>query len=103
MKKTIKNIQKISLVFFLTTGALHIGSNLFIANQIFVNKATLIYKILDIPFILTGVIYATTSLRLLLTKENANHKNLDITLATLTIVIFIALLGINIFLPNLIR
>ncbi len=97
---TILNIKKVSLIFFVITGFLHLGSSIFIANEFFIKESFIINKIMDIPFILTGLIYAFTSLRLSLTDPEKNHKALDISLISIIILVLIALLLINILLPN---
>lgn len=97
---TILNIKKVSLIFFVITGFLHLGSSIFIANEFFIKESFIVNKIMDIPFILTGLIYAFTSLRLSLTDPEKNHKVLDISLISIIILVLVALLLINILLPN---
>jgi len=103
LQKTIKDIQKISFLFFIITGILHIGSNLFIANNLYKSVSTLIFRIIDIPFILTGAIYGLSSIRLLLTKQGITHKKIDIILAILVIILLLGLIIINISIPNIAR
>ncbi len=98
---TIKNIKKISLVFFIATGLIHLGTSAFIVNEIFLREAHLLNKTMDIPFILTGAIYAFSSFRLALTKPSKKHKILDIILISVIIIILLGLLFINLFLPDL--
>ncbi len=52
---------------------------------------------MDIPFILSGLIYALTSLRLRFTDENSDYKTLDIVGVSVIILALIALIAINIF------
>lgn len=56
---------------------------------------------MDIPFAITGLIYALSSLRLNLTNPDHDHKILDIILICVIIVILLGLIGINLFLPDL--
>ena len=98
---TIVNIKKVALVFFIATGLLHLGSSILLANNLFTKMAFLTNKTMDIPFAITGLIYALTSLRLKLTNPDHDHKILDIILICVIIVILLGLIGINLFLPDL--
>jgi len=99
--KTIQNIKNISLGFFILTGIIHISTSVLIANKLFLKNALIINKVFDIPFILTGIIYGFSSLRLNLTDPHKDNKILDISLLTITIVILAGLLTINLALPDL--
>lgn len=98
---TIANVKKIALIFFIGTGLLHLGSSILLANNLFTKIAFLTNKTMDIPFAITGLIYALTSLRLKLTNPDHDHKILDIILICVIIVILLGLIGINLFLPDL--
>ena len=98
--ETLKNIKKVSILFFIVIGILHIGSSLFIANNLYLKESILVNKTLDIPFIVTGLIYGLTSLRLSLAKQEKSHRILDAVLAATVIVIFLALIAINLFVPD---
>ncbi len=101
MSDTLKNIKKVALVFFIITGFLHLSSSIFIANQTFLKQAFVINKMMDIPFILTGLIYALSSLRISLSDPNKNFKILDISLISIIIVILVGILIVNLVIPNL--
>ena len=77
------------------------GSTAFITNEIFLREAYLLNKTMDIPFILTGAIYAFSSFRIAMTDPSKKHKTLDIILISVIIVILLGLLFINLFLPDL--
>lgn len=98
---TIQNIKKIALIFFIVTGVLHLGSTAFIANKLFLKEAFILNKTMDIPFILTGLIYGLASLRIALTDPTKPHKTLDIILISVIILILVALILINLLLPDL--
>lgn len=98
---TIENIKKVALVFFIITGILHIGSSAFIANQFHLKEATIINKTMDIPFIVTGLIYGFSSLRLALTDQGKPHKTLDIILISVIILILVGVILINLLIPDL--
>lgn len=99
--KTILNIKKTSLLFFIVTGLLHLGSSIFIANQLYLKPAFILNKTMDIPFAVTGLIYGLASLRLTLTNPDHEHKVLDIILICVIILVLLGLIGINLFLPDL--
>lgn len=97
----IQNIKRISLIFFVITGALHLGSSIFVANQYFYKEAFILNKTLDIPFVLTGLLYGFSSLRIQFTDPEKKHKALDISLLTVIVLILAALIFINLRLPDL--
>jgi len=98
---TITNIKKVALVFFIITGLLHLGSSMFLANNLYTKTSFIVNKTMDIPFAITGLIYALASMRLSLTNPDHEHKTLDIILICVIIVVLLGLVGINLFLPNL--
>jgi hypothetical protein len=100
--ETIKNIKKVSILFFIPIGIIHIGSSLFIANNLFLKESIIINKTLDIPFIITGLIYGLSSLRISLANQEKSHKILDVALAGTIVLIFIALIAINLLVPDMI-
>jgi len=99
--KTIENIKKVSLIFFVITGIIHFTSGIFIANEIFLKEAGILNKTMDIPFILTGLIYGFSSLRISLTNPTEKHKILDISLLSVIILILIGIIAINLIFPEL--
>lgn len=99
--KTILNIKKIALLFFIATGFIHLSSNIIIANNLFLKEASLLNQIITLPFILTGMIYALASFRLSLVSTDHEHKILDTTLVSIVIIAFVGLLAINILIPEI--
>jgi len=99
--ETFKNIKKVSILFFIVIGILHIGSSLFIANHMAMKSAMIINKTLDIPFAITGLIYGLSSLRLSLAIEEKPHRILDAVLLGTILVIFIGLILINLLVPDI--
>ena len=98
--QTLINIKKVSLVFFLVTTTLHLTSAIFIANDLFTTKSITVNKTMDIPLLLTGLIYAFSSMRLSLTDPNRNYKALDISLISIIIIALVGLIIINLLIPN---
>lgn len=101
MQHTLRNVQKISLIFFIVIGFAHIISNMLIADQLYLSLSHLIGRILDIPFIVTGLLYGFSSLRLALANDDKKHTILDTTLAIIACIIFLAAVIINIFFKDL--
>ena len=99
--KTIENIKKVSLVFFIITGIAHLGSSILIANELYLKEAEITHKIMDIPFILTGLLYAFSSLRIALTSPEKDHKKLDISLTVIIVLVLIGVMCINLLVPDL--
>ncbi len=99
--ETIQNIKKVSLIFFVITGILHFGSSIFIANLLYLKQAIIINKTIDIPFIITGLIYGAAAFRETMTKGNSQHKILDLTLISIIIVVLISLIAVNLIVPDL--
>lgn len=99
--KTIENFKKISLIFFIITGIVHLGTSILIANELFLKNSTILNKTMDIPFVITGTIYALSSFRLSLTDPEKDHKILDIILIAFTGLLMIGLIAINLLLPDL--
>ena len=98
---TILNIKKVSLIFFIITGILHLGSSVLIANQLFLKEAHILNRTMDIPFLITGLIYGISSLRISLSDTTKPHKTLDIISISAIILVLIGLILINILLPDL--
>jgi hypothetical protein len=98
---TIQNIKKVALVFFLITGLAHLSSSALIANNLFLKEAFIASKTLDIPFILTGLIYGFASLRLTLADPETDHKTLDIILIVTIILVLAGLIAVNLIFPDL--
>jgi hypothetical protein len=100
MEQTLTNIKKVALIFFIITGLLHLGSSLLIANGLFLKQAFILNKTMDVPLVLTGLLYGFASLRLMLTDPNKNHKILDITLMSIIVLVLAGLIFINLAIPN---
>ena len=101
MEQTITNIKKVSLIFFIITGILHLGSSLLIANQLFLKEAFILNKTMDVPLVLTGLLYGFASIRLMLTDPQKNHKMLDIFLLAVIVLTVGGLIFINLAIPNI--
>lgn len=65
----LKNIQFISSFFFYTWGFVIFGLMLLVKNKLYGETPLLILKSLDLPFILAGLLYGLTSLKLSLGND----------------------------------
>ena len=95
--KTIENIKKVALVFFLIIGITHIISGLMIGNQYFIPTSLIINRVLDIPFALTALVYGFSGI---LMHHYEKKKLLSRIFIGFTLFIFIILVYINFLLPD---
>lgn len=56
---------------------------------------------MDIPFIITGLIYGFASLRLSLSNPDTQHKILDLILIVIIILVLGGLIAINLLFPDI--
>lgn len=56
---------------------------------------------MDVPFVITGLIYAFSSLKIAFTDPDKTYKALDIFLISVIILILIGLITINILIPDI--
>jgi len=99
--KTIQNIKKVALLFFIVTGILHLGSTAMIMNNVLLKEAFIVNRVMDIPFIITGIIYGFASVRLTVEKPEDSHKTMNIVFISITVLMLAGLLFINLLLPTL--
>ncbi len=96
--KTAENIKKIALVFFFILGSLHIISGLMTANNYFLPASLVLNRILDIPFAMTALVYAFTSILVNLPPQK--HKTANIIFTVFSVLILVTLLYINLLIPD---
>lgn len=96
--ETTKNIQKVSLFFFIGIGLLHILSGLFIANGHFKEHSIIINRILDLPFLITALLYGASSIKINLQSESEKTDN---TIIITCIVLILIAFYINFFVPEI--
>ena len=97
---TIQSLKKISLAFFLATGFLHLGAFALMTNNLFLKQAIILNKTMDIPFIITGLLYGFSALRLAFLDPEKEHKTFDFSLLSIIGLVLIALVLINVLTPN---
>lgn len=98
--KTIKSIQKISIIFFGITGGLHILSHLMILNGFVPEISTAMRDILQIPFIVSAAIYGFVSLKLSLATKEQDNKITNIIFAIFLVALVALLIYLQIFVPD---
>ncbi|MBU1446258.1 hypothetical protein KKD70_03275 [Patescibacteria group bacterium] len=98
--KTVKNIQKISIVFFGITGSLHILAYLMILNEIFPEISMAMRDILQIPFVISAVIYAFVSFKLSISTKEEENKITNIIFAIFLLALMVGLIYLQLFVPD---
>jgi uncharacterized membrane protein len=96
--KTAENIKKISLIFFIILGIVHIVAGMMTANNYFLPASFVINRVLDIPFAMSGLIYALSGIYVNLPENK--HKIAKIAFGILSILILASLLYINLLIPD---
>jgi len=95
---TTDNLKKVSLILFLLLGTIHIISGLMFSEGYMLPTSLIINRVLDIPFAITGLIYAFISLYNGIDEKKRKIPGVIFTIILL--LIFIILLYINLFIPD---
>lgn len=94
----LRTLRQVSLIFFLLLGSTHIISGLLASENMFLPLSNLINRILDIPFIIVGVVYGLSHTKL--ETDSAFKKPYLIIMTIITLLVLGGLLYINVFLPD---
>lgn len=97
---TDRNIQKVALVFFFAIGLVHILAHLMLTNGYMLDVAYAAKSILEIPFILSAAVYGFMSIKISFTTSEKDHKIANIIIILLVIILFAALIYLNLFIPD---
>jgi hypothetical protein len=100
MQKTLQNIADVSLFFFLLMGLLHIAASALVAQNVISPMSILIFRALDLPFLLAGLIYGTSRLSISLGNITGNWKTPVVVCSLLACMVFFTALYLNFFLPD---
>ena len=92
---TLDNIKKVSLLFFIIFGGTHLVSSLMLANNYFSDTMRLLNGTLDIPAILSGLLYGFISLKIYMEDLGKPTKNFDLVGGVLGGIIVLALIYVN--------
>jgi hypothetical protein len=95
---SLRTLRQVSLVFFLLLGSSHILSGLLASENLFLPISSLVNRVLDIPFVMIGLVYGLSHSRL---DSNSPHRKSYLILMTIiSLLVLGVLLYINIFLPD---
>jgi hypothetical protein len=97
--KIAENIKKVALIFFIVLGLSHILTGLMLADSYLMPTSLIVNRILDIPFIMAALLYALASIYGSISEKQ--HKTATITFAAISVLVFVVLLYINLFIPDL--
>ncbi len=95
---TAKNLQIVSLYFFLATGLAHFISGLMYVNDFYSTTALMMNKVSDLPFFVSTLLYFGASMKIALDPDN--RTKLHKYFFTIGALLFIAVLIVNFFLPD---
>jgi hypothetical protein len=100
MQKTLQSIADVSLLFFVVFGGLHIGASLMLAQGISSRVDVLIFNALDLPFLLSALLYGTARFSLALEEITGNLKIPVIVCSVFSTTVFLGALYLNFVLPD---
>lgn len=93
----LDQIRKISFVFFLILGLAHFLAGLMYINGYYVPVSGIINRVLFIPFVLAALTYGLSNLKYRMLELGKDSKVWNYTFIALGIVVFLALLAIELF------
>lgn len=100
MQKTLQSVSQVSFFFFVVFGMVHIISAILVAEK-FVNKVDfLAFQSLDLPFLLSALIYGNSKLTLKMGEIFGDTKIPFIILSILSILIFLTVIYLNFFIVD---
>lgn len=92
---TLLNIKKVSLILFLLLTGTHLASALLVAKGYDNTTLTLLYRTLDLPAILAGIVYGASSVQEYLKDLKKDTKLFDLVGGVLGGIMLIAALYLN--------
>lgn len=90
-------IRKISFIFFVILGLAHFLAGLAYINGYFVPQSGLANRVLFIPFVLSTLSFALSSLKYNLLEYGKNEKWMNYAIVAIGIIVFLGLLAIELF------
>jgi hypothetical protein len=94
---TVRNVKKVSLLFFIALGGIHILSTLLLARGYDTQTLTLINGTFDLPVIFVGILYAFTSMKLYLEEMGKDTKLFDLLAGILSGTLLLGAAFVNFF------
>lgn len=93
--QTLLNLKKISLILFLVLTGAHLASALLVAKGYDNSTLLLLYRTLDLPAILAGIVYGGSSVQEYLQALKKDTKIFDVVGGVLGGIMLIAALYLN--------
>ncbi len=93
--ETLLNTKKVSLILFLLLTGTHLASALLVAKGYDNNTLLLLYRTLDLPAILAGIVYGGSSVQEYLAALKKDTKIFDVVGGVLGGIMLIAALYLN--------
>jgi len=100
MEKTLKSVSYVSFFFFIIFGGLHISSSFLAVQGVDQELNLLLFKTLDLPFLLVALIYGTSKLSLTVNGLTGKLKAPLIGFSVAAGLLFIIALYFNFILPD---
>lgn len=96
--KTVDNIQKVSLVFFVVLGICHIFSGLMASNNYLMPTSYIANRVLDIPFAMSALLYGLSTIY---SSIHEHHRKVaGYILGGIALLVFLVLIYINLLVPD---
>ncbi len=77
-----KNLNEVSFYFFFLIGLVHILSGLLLTNNYYIKTSWILNRSLDIPFLIVGLIYIYSNIKLYLINNKSYSRQIDFFLIT---------------------
>jgi hypothetical protein len=93
LNTTVENIKKVSLVFFIILGVLHIFSGLMASNNYYMPTTFIMNRVLDIPFAMSALLYGLSNIYASVYEHH--QKVASYILSGIALLVFLLLIYIN--------
>lgn len=100
MQRTLENLADVAFFFFVAFGLLHISSSLLVAQGALGRPAWLLFQSLDLPFLLSALVFGSAKLSLLSENIFGNVKVPAIALSLVSLAVMIFALYYNFLIPD---
>lgn len=100
MQKTLQNLAQTSLIFLVIFGGLHICSSFLVIGNVENRILLILFNSLDLPFLLSALIYGSTKLSLTFEKITGDPKKAFIVCSAISVALFATALYLNFALPD---
>ncbi len=97
---TTKNLHDVSAILFFILGFIYIAFGLAFRNRFELPTIIFWMRILDIPFALVSLLYASTGFYLQANKNRTHDSILSIVVFAICIILFALVVFINLSLPS---